>query len=146
MQRLGRRTRRLRSPLFITVRLSRLTVTKLTRTLPLTDAPPATTAAIKVVTRKGTARVATASHTPDHSCHHSTFYQYWRSNACNVNVWYGFKNECHGANKHTMGQCDCFKEKKGLCGGMCRKGGCEIVEPCDCGPAPAEWCDSCDGN
>ena len=82
----------------------------------------------------------------------STFYQYWRSNACNVNVWHGYKNHCHGANIHTMGQCDCFKEKKGLLyGGGCFKSkacnkGCDIVEPCDCGPAPAEWCDSaCDG-
>ena len=71
----------------------------------------------------------------------STFYQYWRSNACNVNVWYGFKNHCHGANRHTMGQCDCFEKKKGLCGRGCASA-CQIVEPVHCGPAPNEWCDT----
>lgn len=76
----------------------------------------------------------------------STFYQYWRSNACNVNVWYGFKNRCHGANKHTMGQCDCFDEKKTLCGRGGCSSTCQVVESCDCGPAPAEWCNTCDGN
>ena len=76
----------------------------------------------------------------------STLYQYWRSNACNVNVWYGYRNECHGANRHTMGNCDCFKPKKGLCAKFGQPSACQIVEPLDCGPPPAQWCDSCDSH
>lgn len=79
----------------------------------------------------------------------STFYQYWRSNACNVHVWDGFKNRCHARvdlsihPKHSSG-----------CGG-CASGACNNIQPAavaDCGPAPAEWCgkaaapcDACDG-
>ena len=78
----------------------------------------------------------------------STFYQYWRSNACNVHVWDGYKNRCHARvdlsihPKHSSG-----------CGG-CASGACNNLHPAgvvDCGPAPAEWCgkaaapcDACD--
>ncbi|MEM0927545.1 MAG: hypothetical protein AAGJ83_15980, partial [Planctomycetota bacterium] len=58
----------------------------------------------------------------------STFYQYWRTNACNVNVWNGFRNRCHTTidlSIHKKSHCD-------TCGG------CEAI---DCGPQPAEWCD-----
>ncbi|MCA9139003.1 MAG: hypothetical protein KDB00_19660, partial [Planctomycetales bacterium] len=67
----------------------------------------------------------------------STFYQYWRSNACNVHVWDGFKNRCHSRvdlsihPKHSKGCNDCAG------------GGCNNIHPAgvvDCGPAPAEWC------
>ncbi|QEG02471.1 hypothetical protein Mal15_65920 [Stieleria maiorica] len=68
----------------------------------------------------------------------STFYQYWRSNACNVHVWDGFQNRCkphidlsiHGK---SHGCC-----KSGCCNGACDNGGCAAA-PVDCGPAPAEW-------
>ncbi|TWU00893.1 hypothetical protein [Stieleria varia] len=76
----------------------------------------------------------------------SSFYQYWRSNACNTRVWDGYQNKCCEASKHTMGQCDCFKPRKKLCD----MGSCCIEHPVDCGPAPACWtkssCDTCDGN
>lgn len=79
----------------------------------------------------------------------SSFYQYWRSNACNTKVWDGYRNRCSSANIHTLGQCDCFEPKKKLFG-SCRKRACGIVHPVDCGPAPECWeqnaCDSCDGN
>jgi hypothetical protein len=62
----------------------------------------------------------------------STFYQYWRSNPCNVNVWDGFRNRCHKNIDLTIhhGDQGCLSRN---CGGNC--GGCS-----DCGPAPAEWC------
>lgn len=64
----------------------------------------------------------------------STFYQYWRSNACNVNVWNGFKNRCH---PHI----DLSLNKKQSCG--CDAGGCASgCSTGDCGPMPAEWSDS----
>ncbi|WP_182869290.1 hypothetical protein [Stieleria mannarensis] len=67
----------------------------------------------------------------------STFYQYWRSNACNVHVWDGFQNRCrthidlsiHGKSHGC---------KNGCCNGNCDNGGCAAA-PVDCGPAPAEW-------
>ncbi len=66
----------------------------------------------------------------------STFYQYWRSNACNTHVWDGYRNQCkphidlsihgksHGCNSG--------------CGNGCDNGGCAAA-PTDCGPPPAEW-------
>ncbi|WP_372897401.1 hypothetical protein [Stieleria sp.] len=66
----------------------------------------------------------------------STFYQYWRSNACNVNVWNGFRNQCkphidlsiHGKSHGCNSGCD----------NGCSSGGCAAA-PTDCGPVPAEW-------
>ncbi|MEO1615952.1 MAG: hypothetical protein AAFV88_08900 [Planctomycetota bacterium] len=70
----------------------------------------------------------------------STFYQYWRTNSCNVNVWNGFRNRCH-----TRVDLSC--KKKSLFGGSssgCGDCGDVYAAPpaVDCGPAPAEWCDS----
>lgn len=62
----------------------------------------------------------------------STFYQYWRSNACNVNVWDGFKNRCHphiDLSLHHNKGCGCDNG----CDSGCSAGSL------DCGPAPAEW-------
>lgn len=77
----------------------------------------------------------------------STFYQYWRSSPCNVNVWNGFKNRCH---PHI----DLSLHGNKSCGnhGGCASGGCYNIQPAgcgDCGPMPAEWgaksaCDACD--
>ncbi|MCD0458293.1 hypothetical protein [Roseiconus lacunae] len=62
----------------------------------------------------------------------STFYQYWRSNACNTNVWDGYQNRCRTTidlsihHKHRRG-CD-------ACGNVYNS-------------VPANWCDmqeSCD--
>ncbi len=41
----------------------------------------------------------------------SSFYQYFRSNKCNTNVWDGYRQNCRSANKHLNGTCDCFKVK-----------------------------------
>lgn len=68
----------------------------------------------------------------------STFYQYWRSNACNTHVWDGFRNRCHSSLDLSGLKCG-----KG-CGHGCGCGACDHVAPAgcsDCGPAPAEWCD-----
>lgn len=65
----------------------------------------------------------------------STFYQYWRSNACNVNVWDGFRNHCHAGldlSIHRKPRCG-----HNRCNGGCASG-CDAVVT-DCGPAPAEW-------
>jgi hypothetical protein len=44
----------------------------------------------------------------------STLYQYFRSNACNTNVWDGYRQKCCSSHAHTMGECDCFtKSSKG---------------------------------
>ncbi|MEM6473624.1 MAG: hypothetical protein AAF802_28965 [Planctomycetota bacterium] len=64
----------------------------------------------------------------------STFYQYWRTNACNVNVWDGFRNRCHTT-------IDLSIKKKSLCGG-CDSGCGHVYQAVDCGPQPAEWCDA----
>lgn len=61
----------------------------------------------------------------------STFYQYWRTNSCNVNVWNGFRNRCHTT-------IDLSIDKKSHCDSCRGCGGCEAI---DCGPQPAEWCD-----
>ncbi len=45
----------------------------------------------------------------------SSFIQYFRSDACNVNVWDGFRNRCCSASKHTRGECDCFEKKRLSC-------------------------------
>ncbi|MCS7468888.1 hypothetical protein NZK35_19725 [Stieleria sp. ICT_E10.1] len=66
----------------------------------------------------------------------STFYQYWRSNACNVHVWDGYRNQCkphidlsiHGKSHGCNNGCD----------NGCHRGGC-AAPPVDCGPPPAEW-------
>ena len=63
----------------------------------------------------------------------STFYQYWRSNACNTQVWDGFRNRCHpkiDLSIHHKSNCGC--------GNGCDQG-CSLA-PVDCGPAPTEWC------
>ena len=57
----------------------------------------------------------------------STFMQYFRSNACNTNVWDGYQQKCRCCNKHLDGRCDCF-DKRGKSGCGCASGGC-----CDAG-------------
>lgn len=48
----------------------------------------------------------------------STFLQYFRSNACNTNVWDGYRQHCGKHLTHLNGQCDCFKKSgKASCGG-----------------------------
>ncbi|KAA5544582.1 hypothetical protein FYK55_09710 [Roseiconus nitratireducens] len=75
----------------------------------------------------------------------STFYQYWRSNACNTHVWDGYRNRCH-AQLNLGGHCGNGHCGSGHCGsGQCGSGQCGG----NCGPAPVEWvgggsCDSCD--
>lgn len=73
----------------------------------------------------------------------STFYQYWRSNSCNVNVWDGFRNHCHQCIDLTVKP----KSHHGCLGGKCGNG-CAVPGG-DCGPLPEEWvaakpCDTCD--
>lgn len=60
----------------------------------------------------------------------STFYQMWRSSPCNVNVWDGYR-------RHCKPDIDLSIKKR-----SCASGGCGEVYAADCGPAPAEWCDS----
>jgi hypothetical protein len=75
----------------------------------------------------------------------STFYQYWRTNACNVNVWDGFRNRCHNpvdlSIKHEAHRCGLGACASGHCvSGHCTSS-CESGAGTDCGPLPAEWCD-----
>ncbi|MCC9599570.1 hypothetical protein LOC67_03280 [Stieleria sp. JC731] len=59
----------------------------------------------------------------------STFYQYWRSNACNTNVWDGYRNRCNGKIDMSI-----HRDKAH---------GCDTCS----GAMPANWCDlqqSCD--
>jgi hypothetical protein len=42
----------------------------------------------------------------------STFYQYFRTNACNVDVWNGYQNRCCFAAEHTRGECECFEKDR----------------------------------
>lgn len=58
----------------------------------------------------------------------STFYQYFRTSKCNVNVWDGYQQRCGKALKHVHGTCDCFTDKG------CGLGGCKSSD-----------CASCDG-
>ncbi|OYP31027.1 hypothetical protein CGZ80_21885 [Rhodopirellula sp. MGV] len=55
----------------------------------------------------------------------STFYQYWRSNACNANVWDGYQNRCHDKIDLSI-----HRNARG-CNG-CDNG---------CATVPANWCD-----
>ncbi|MCO8124243.1 hypothetical protein NHH03_21045 [Stieleria sp. TO1_6] len=84
----------------------------------------------------------------------STFYQYWRSNACNTHVWDGFRNRCRSNIDLSIHHKPSLGCKGGLCGnGHCNGGcasGCASGVADSCGPLPAEWCgdkacDSCDG-
>ena len=59
----------------------------------------------------------------------STFYQYFRSNACNTNVWDGYQQKCCGSQKHTLGECDCFSKS----GKSCLSKGCNDCASCDTG-------------
>ena len=73
----------------------------------------------------------------------STFYQYWRSNSCNVHVWDGFRNRCHQCVDLTVKP----KAHHGCLGGQCNHG-C-ATPAADCGPLPEGWggapaCDTCD--
>ena len=74
----------------------------------------------------------------------SSFYQYWRSNACNTRVWDGFRNRCHTTVDLSMHRKSCQP-----CAGGCSSGCgpiCESNAALDCGPVPTEWCDAgCDG-
>lgn len=63
----------------------------------------------------------------------STFYQYFRSNKCNTNVWDGYRQPCRSANKCINGTCDCFDEDKSCFGGDCG----EIID------APVVECSPC---
>jgi len=69
----------------------------------------------------------------------STFYQYFRSDACNTHVWDGYHNRCRDfpdLSLHPKPLC-----QHNQCGGHCGGG-------TDCGQIPAEWshsgCDTCD--
>ena len=72
----------------------------------------------------------------------STFYQYWRSNACNTHVWDGFRNRCHAQidlSVHHKSNCGCNDGcGSNGCGNACNQG-CDLGSG-DCGPVPAEWC------
>jgi hypothetical protein len=74
----------------------------------------------------------------------STFYQYWRTNACNVNVWDGFRNRCPSHIDMSI------NKKHGCMHGKCGDAYQSGAAACgDCGPPPSEWlrggadCDSC---
>ncbi len=83
----------------------------------------------------------------------SSFYEYFKSNACNCRVWDGWQNRCIGASKHSRGECDCFapRQKKscfngvslrlprGVCpagNGSCQTGACQAR---GCHELPASW-------
>ena len=66
----------------------------------------------------------------------STFYQYWRTNACYTNVWDGFRNHCPRQIDLSID-----KKKKGCSG--CASGGC-LALPADWAAASSATCDSCD--
>ncbi len=83
---------------------------------------------------------------------YSTFYQYFRSNKCNTNVWDGYRQHCRCSNSHINGTCDCYKvrEKKVV---PVYHG--PVVECTDCNLFPSRQhrspkktcdnCTSCDG-
>ncbi len=62
----------------------------------------------------------------------STFYQHWRSNSCNTDVWNGYRNRCH---QHPDLSC----KHGGACGHGCGKG-CGNA----CGSGNCDHCNSCD--
>jgi hypothetical protein len=66
----------------------------------------------------------------------STFYQYFRSNKCNTNVWDGYRQHCRSANKHINGTCDCFEDKES-CFEHCFNDCGEIID------APVVECSDC---
>lgn len=74
----------------------------------------------------------TAAHLPS-----SSFYQYFRSNKCNSQVWDGYRQHCRSSNKHLNGTCDCFKprppKKPHCCPPICEA---DIVECGDCYQRP----------
>lgn len=65
----------------------------------------------------------------------STFYQYWRTNACYTNVWDGYRNQC----PRTL---DLSIDKKHKSRSNCASGACMAL-PADWAAASAS-CDSCD--
>lgn len=74
----------------------------------------------------------------------NTFYQNWRSNACNVHVWDGFHNQCpHKIDMSIrhLGPCHCGKCRSGCgtCGNGC--GQCAST-PCDEPACDAPGCDA----
>ncbi len=102
----------------------------------------------------------------------SSFYEYFKSNACNCRVWDGYQNRCIWGSKHSRGECDCFAPRKksclsglgchplgrGVCpagSGTCNTSGCHDLPACwtqdDCAGeatcAAPVGCDSpgCDG-
>lgn len=71
----------------------------------------------------------------------STFYQNWRSNACNVHVWDGFHNHCPSKldmSIRHLGPCHCGKCRGGC--GTCDKG-CAST-PCDAPACDVPACDA----
>ena len=76
----------------------------------------------------------------------SSFREYFKSDACNCRVWDGWQNRCHGASKHSRGECNCFDPNKGKCclsnlgGGL----GCKVKSfgrgVCPAGPGKATGC------
>lgn len=81
----------------------------------------------------------------------STFYQYWRSNACNVHVWDGYRNRCHKCVDLTLKPKSHHGCNNGCATGCtsapCETTACAPAPAVSCGPLPSEWCDqpaSCD--
>lgn len=75
----------------------------------------------------------------------SSFYQYFKSNACNCRVWDGYQNRCIYSSKHSRGQCDCFhhKPKKSCLSGLsCNMRGICSTNSCSSGSCESSSCES----